>query len=125
MNRRTLLLMFLFWVGALLSGVHAEAKAYDLVKYRGKAAGVTIAFDFGSGYPEASELTIIDEANGKKTAFTMDYMGDQMRFVPKKGGGRIKSVTVNMSGEDAPPAKVTGSCVAGEKTVSFTLVKKK
>lgn len=123
MNRRTLLTMFVYGLGAVLTCVHAEPKAYDLVKYQGKAGGATIAFDFADGYPEASEVKI---TAGKKTAtYSLQGTG-KMQFVPLKGGvGGIQSVSLDMSAEDAAPAKVTGSYVAGGKPVPFTLTKKK
>jgi len=122
MNRRTWLTM-LFLLGAGIVGcVHAEPKAYDLVKYQGKAGSVTIAFDFADGYPEASTMKITE---GKKTtAFNLEGL-DNIQFVPAKGGGSIKRVSLDLSGDDRAPAKVTGSYVAGEKTVAFTLTKRK
>ena len=32
----------------------AEPKAYEVAKYKGKADGVSIALDYGDGYPDAS-----------------------------------------------------------------------
>src|SRR5690242_5596920 len=93
MNRRMCLLIVFFL--AFGSFARAEAKAYDIVKYQGKGGEVTIVFDFGSGYPEASELHVVNVANGKTTKFRMDQSDDtSMTFVPEKGGGAIKSVTV-------------------------------
>ncbi len=123
MNRRTLLTLFVLWLGVIVSNVHAEPKAYDLVKYVGKAEGVTLEFDFADGYPEASVMKVTE--GGKTKTYSVEGT-DKMQFVPLKGGvGAIKSVSLNMSADDAAPAKVTGSLVNGGKTVSFTLTKKK
>lgn len=61
----------------------AEPKAYELIKYRGKAEGLTIAFDYGCGYPEASEVRIKRGRNGKSTTFRL-FGNEEMRFVPVK-----------------------------------------
>ena len=125
MNRRTLLLMFALWLSASLSFVHAEGKAYELVKYQGKAGGVTIAFDFADGYPEASELKVTEASSKKPTVFRLDGLGPN-HFAPVKGSGTVKSVTLkNFDMEAAAPAKVEGSYEAGGKEVAFTLTKKK
>lgn len=124
MNRRTLLLMFVLWLGASLSFVHAEAKAYELVQYQGKAGGVTIAFDFADGYPEASALKVTEAKGKKPVLFREDGLGPG-HFAPVKGGGAVKSVTLNVDMEARAPAKVEGSYEAGGKTVAFTLTKKK
>ena len=124
MNRRTLLLMFVFWLGAGASFVLAEAKAYELVKYQGKAGGVTVAFDFADGYPEASELRVTEANSKKPVLFRLDGLGPN-HFAPVKGGGAVKNVTLKLDMEAAAPAKVEGSYEAGGKTVSFTLSKKK
>ncbi len=124
MNRRSLLLMFVLLLGASLSSLHAEAKAYDLVKYQGKAGGVTIAFDFADGYPEASELKVTEAPSKRPVVFRLDGLGPN-HFAPVKGGGTVKSVTLTVDMEARAPAKVEGSYEAGGKTVSFTLIKKK
>ena len=56
--------------------VFAEPKAYELVKYRGKAEGLTIAFDCGCGYPEASEVRIKQGRRGKSTSFRLVEGGE-------------------------------------------------
>jgi hypothetical protein len=124
MNRRSLLLMFVLWLSASLSFVRAEGKAYDLVKYQGKAGGVTIAFDFADGYPEASELIVTEAGSKKPTVYRLDGLGPN-HFAPVKGGGMVKSVTLKIDMEAAAPAKVEGSYEAGGKTIPFTLTKKK
>ena len=124
MNRRALLSMFILWLGASLF-VRAEGKAYELVKYQGKAGGVTIAFDFADGYPEASELKVTEANSKKPTVFRLDGLGPN-HFAPIKGGGTVKGVTLkNFDMEAAAPAKVEGSYEAGGKNVAFTLTKKK
>lgn len=124
MNRRTLLGMFVLWLGASLSLVHAEPKAYELVKYQGKVGGVTIAFDFADGYSEASELKVTEAGSKKPVLFRLDGLGPN-HFAPVKSAGAVKSVTLKLDMEAAAPAKVEGSYEAGGKTVSFTLTKKK
>ena len=99
-----------------------EPKAYDLVKYRGSADGVVIAFDFADGYPEASAVRVTEK--GKRTVFLLDDSG-LMRFVPKKqkepNGGR--EVALKMSPDDAAPEIVEGTYRNGARTVRFTLKK--
>ena len=107
---------------AVLSVVHAEPKAYDLVKFRGKAGSVTVAFDYADGYYEASELHTIQ--GGKTTKFKMDSTGTgTMTFVPEKGSG--KSVVVKIDTEQIAPAKVTATYTSGDKSIEFTMAKGK
>ena len=100
----------------------ADPKAYDLVKYRGSAAGVVIAFDFADGYPEASKVRVTEK--GKRTIFLLDNSG-MMRFVPEKqkepNGGR--GLTLKMSPDDAAPERVEGTYHNGARTVRFALKK--
>jgi hypothetical protein len=127
MNSRAVLMMLGLLLG-VLSFAHAEPKAYDLVKYTGKAAGAKIAFDFADGYSEASEVRITDAASGKTMKFRMDYSdAAAMSFIPEKAGGSsaIKSVSLKLNPDDRAPAKVAGTCVASGKTVSFTLARSK
>ena len=100
-----------------------EPKAYELVRYRGKAAGLTIAFDFGDGYPEASEVRITAAGRRKSTRFVLDDSG-KMRFVPEKDRGSGEEVTLKMGPDDAAPAKVEGTYRAAGKTIPFSLAKK-
>jgi hypothetical protein len=118
MNPRIFLLLIATLLLAMYSGGRAEPKAYELVKYQGKAAGVTIAFDFADGYPEASEIKVV--TGGKTTKFRLNNSG-KMEFAPEKDGGAVKSVTLKMDLNDRAPATVAGSYVAEGKTVSFTL----
>jgi len=101
----------------------AEPKAYELVKYRGKAAGLTIAFDFGDGYPEASEIRITPEGGGGSRKLVLDQSGG-MRFVLEKNRGSGEEVILKMSPGDAPPRKVEGTYRAGGQVTRFTLVKR-
>jgi len=105
----------------------AEPKAYDIVNYKGKGAGVMVAFEFASGYPSASEIKIT--SSGKTTKFQpdgteMDGTG-KMRFVPMRGDYGTKEVLLKMDGYDNPPSIVAGTYTAGGKTVPFTLAKSK
>lgn len=97
----------------------AEAKAYDLIRYRGKAEGLTIAFDLGCGYVEASEVRI-KQGRSKSMRFAL-VSGDAMRFVPEKNRGSGEEVTLEMSPDDCPEETVRGTYRAGGKTIRFTL----
>jgi hypothetical protein len=99
----------------------AEPKAYELFKYRGKAEGLTIAFDFAPGYPEASEVRIKQGRRGKTTRFVL---GDEekMRFVPEKNRASGEEVTIELSRDDGSDEKVNGTYRAGGKTIRFTLI---
>jgi hypothetical protein len=108
-------------VFACLSAI-AEPKAYEVVKYKGKAEGVTIAFDFGDGYPQASHMMITDRMSGKKTRFMLDESGE-LRFVPKKDGGDKREVVLKMSMDDRPAAKIEGTYTVDGKQTQFTLRK--
>ena len=97
----------------------AEPKAYELVRYRGKAAGLTIAFDFGAGYPEASEVRIAKAGARLSRKFRLDDSGE-MRFVPVKDRSGADEVSLKMSPYDQPE-KVEGVHRAGGKTLPFRL----
>ena len=90
---------------ACLSAV-AEPKAYEVVKYKGKANGVTIALDYGAGYPEASRMWVTDRKSGKSTRFMLDESGE-MRFVPKKPGAQKREVVLKMGPADGPNIEAT------------------
>ena len=98
----------------------AEPKAYDLIKYRGKAQGLTIAFDFAAGYPEASEVRIKNGRRGKSTRFRL-VEGDELRFVPEKNGAGSEELTIEGISYDGSDEKVNGVYRAGGKTIRFTL----
>jgi hypothetical protein len=114
----------------------SAAKAYDVVKYEGKGPGVRVAFDFGYGYPDASEIKITESTSGKTIKF-LPADGDaqigtgKMLFVPepffrKKGNEKTKEakeVLLQMDAADGPPPTVKGTYTADGKTVQFTLTK--
>ena len=114
----------LFIVGALLlasaGSASAEAKAYELFKYRGKAEGLTIAFDLAAGYPEASEVRIKEGRRGKTTRFVLADE-ETMRFVPEKNRASGEEVTIQLSPDAGSDDKVKGTYRAGGKTIRFTL----
>jgi hypothetical protein len=123
MNYRALFVVLGIFLSSQVA-VQAEPKAYEVVKYSGKAGGATIALDFADGYVGASEIRI--SQGGKTTTFRLDNSG-QMRFVPARGSGQgaISSVSLKMSPDDSAPAKVAGSFASGGKAVAFTLALKK
>jgi hypothetical protein len=98
----------------------ADPKAYDVVQYRGKAAGLTITFDFADGYPEASELRISEAGKRKSRRFVLDGSGE-MRFVPEKNRTGGEEVILKMSMDDGAPDKVEGVHRVGGKTNPFAL----
>lgn len=105
---------------ACLSAV-AEPKAYEVVKYKGKAEGVTIALDYGAGYPEASRMWVTDRKGGKTTRFMLDESGE-MRFVPKKPTAKKREVALMMSMDGGPLAeKIEGTYTVDGKQTKFTL----
>jgi hypothetical protein len=99
------------------STAFAEPKAYEIVKYKGKAAGLTIALDYGAGYPEASKMRISEA--GKTTHFMLDDSGE-MHFVADKKTGGDKKIILTTEVGDAP-LKVEGTYTSGGKTIAFTL----
>ena len=98
----------------------AEPKAYELVKYKGKADALTIALDFADGYPEASHLWVTEGKNGKRIRFMLDDSGE-LRFVPKEPGSGKKEVVLKMSMEERPGAKIEGTYKVDGKQTQFTL----
>ena len=116
-------LLFAVVVLVLACGsVVAEPKAYEVVKYKGKAQGVTIALDFGDGYPEASEMRVTDRKSGKSTRFGLDDSGE-MRFVPPKQSTGKREIVLKMSMDDGPLAKIEGTYTVDGKQTPFTLRK--
>jgi hypothetical protein len=109
---------------ALGSAAFADRKAYDLVKYRAKAAGgLTIALDFADGYPQASEIRIT-EARGKLTTrFVLENNADveTMRFVPEKDRDDGRAVVLKMSADAAAPETIEGTYHIEQNTIPFTL----
>jgi hypothetical protein len=100
----------------------AEPKAYDVVKYKGKAGGVTIALDYGDGYPQASKMWVTDGKNGNRTRFGLDDSGE-MRFVPTTESGPKREVVLKMSMDDGPAPKIDGTYMVDGKQTHFTLRK--
>ena len=98
----------------------ADPKAYEVVPYRGKAAGITIAFDFADGYPEASKLRLTAAGKRSSKRFVLDGSGE-MRFVPEKNRSGGEEVTLRMSMDDGPADKLEGVYRVGGKTIPFTL----
>ncbi|HVF70406.1 MAG TPA: hypothetical protein VM940_02250 [Chthoniobacterales bacterium] len=107
-------------VGSAASGF-AEAKAYEVVKYKGKAGGLTFALDYGDGYAHASHLKVTEA--GKTTQFMLDESGE-MHFVPKDKRGGDKKVILKMAMDEGAPDKIEGTYVSGGKTTGFTLHRK-
>ena len=100
----------------------AEGKAYEVVKYKGTANGMTITFDFGDGYPDASHMGVTDRKTGKTILFDLDGSGE-MRFVPRKETGGKREIVLKMSMEDGPAEKVEGTYTVNGKQTPFTLRK--
>ena len=95
----------------------AEPKAYEVVKYKGKAEGMIFALDYADGYQEASRMWVTDR-NGKTTRFMLDESGE-MRFIPKKPGSTKREVVLKMGDDDGPNIEATYT-VDG-KAIKFTL----
>jgi len=74
----------------------AEPKAYEVVKYKGKAEGITFALDYGDGYPDASEMKVTDRKSGKSTRFGLDD-SSEMRFVPAKQDTGKREIVLKMN----------------------------
>ena len=100
----------------------AEPKAYEVVKYKGKAEGVTIALDYGAGYVHASHMWVKDRKSGKTARFMLDDSGE-MRFVPKKPSAQKREVVLKMSMNDGPAEKIEGTYTIDAKVIQFTLRK--
>lgn len=106
-----------------LLSAHAEPKAYDLVKYRGKADSLTIAFDFADGYPEASEIRITEAGGHKSKRLVLDGSGE-MHFVPENDRSTGVGVTLKMSADEAAPEKIIGIYRVGAQTILFQLTRR-
>src|SRR5215471_7014690 len=91
MNYRTLIVaVALISVRLIIPFASAEAKTYDTVFYKGKAAGLKIVFEFDHSHVEASTVKITESASGKTTKFYLSGRDGQigtgkMRFAPAKG----------------------------------------
>ena len=106
----------------------AAPKTYDSVFYKGKAAGLKIAFEFGHLHVEVSNVKITKSASGKPTKFYLSgrdgEMGTgKMRFAPVKGAK--KEVLLEMDPFGDPRSTIKGSYTTAGKTVPFTLTKRK
>ena len=129
MNYRTLTVaVALIAVRMVVPFASAEAKAYDTVFYKGKAAGLRIVFQFDHGHVEASNVKVTESASGKTTKFYLTGRDEQMgtgkiRFAPAKGAK--KEVLLEMDPLGNPPSTVKGSYTAAGKIVPFTLTKRK
>lgn len=119
---RVFVVTVLLLVGAFSSTAFAEAKAYEVVKYRGEAGGVSFALDYGDGYIEASEMRIIEK--GKTTRFMLDTSGEMMHFVPDKKDGTDRRIVLKLGIDEAPGNKIEGTYAAAGKTIKFTLRRK-
>jgi hypothetical protein len=106
-------------VFACLSAL-AEPKAYERVKYRGKAEGMTFVLNYGDGYAHASEMWITDRKSGKTTRFGLDD-SNEMRFVPDKQTGGKREVVLKMAMDKGAPDKVDGTYTVDGKQTEFTL----
>jgi hypothetical protein len=104
-------------------------KADDSVFYKGKVAGLKIAFEFGHFHVEVSNVKITESASGKATKFYLSGRDGQMetsklRFLPVKRDKAKKEVFLEMDPLGDPPSTVRGTYTAGGKTVPFSLRKR-
>jgi len=107
----------------------AEPKGYDTIFYKGKAAGLKIAFEFCHSYVETSFVKITESASRKTAKFYLSgrdgQMGtSRMRFAPVRGDKAKKEVFLELDPFGDPPSTVKGTYTAAEKTVPFTLKKR-
>jgi hypothetical protein len=129
MNYRTLIVaVALIAVRLVVPFASAEPEAYDTVFYKGKAAGLKIAFEFCHGHVEASNVKITESASGKTTKFYLSGRDGQtgtgkIRFAPVKGAK--KEVLLEMDPFGDLLSTVKGSYATAGKTVPFTLTKRK
>ena len=98
----------------------AEPKAYEVVKYRGKAEGMTFVLNYGDGYALASEMWVTERKGGKAMRFGLDDTG-QMRFVPGKQSGGKREILLKMAMDEGAPDKVEGIYTIDGKQTQFTL----
>lgn len=109
-----LLLVFASW------SARAEPKAYEVVKYEGKAEGMTFVLNYGAGYAHASEMWVTDRKIGKTTRFGLDDSGE-MRFVPAKQSAGKREIVLKMGMDEGSPNKVEGTYSVDGKQTQFTL----
>jgi hypothetical protein len=91
-------------------------KAYEVVKYAGKADAVSVSFDFADGYPEASELTV---SSGGQQA-TLAAEGMEMMFRGSLAGKPVE-VRLALDPMGAAPAKVEATVVTADGETKVTL----
>jgi hypothetical protein len=94
-------------------------KAYEVVKYSGKAGAVAVSFDYADGYPEASELTLSEDGKIVK----MQPEGGEMNFQGTLANKPIQ-VRVAMDPYAEAPAAVEVTVVRGKDETKLTLKKK-
>ena len=129
MNYRTLsVAVALIAIRLIVPFTSAEPKAYDIILYKWKAAGLKIVFEFDHDHVEASTVKITESASGKTTKFYLSGRDEQMgtgklRFAPVKGAKKEVLLEIDPFGD--PPSTVKGSYTTAGKTVPFTLTKKK
>jgi hypothetical protein len=104
----------------LACGSALGAKAYEVVKYKGKAEGVSFVLDYAAGYPEASEMWVTERKNGKRTRFDLDDSGE-FRLVPSKQSGPKREIVLKLGKDDGPGDKIEGTYTADGKQTQFTL----
>ena len=130
MNYRTLIFaVALSAVRLVVPFASAEPKAYDTVFYKGKAAGLKIAFEFGHDHVEASNVKITESASGKATKFYLSGRDGQsgtskIRFAPVKRDKGKEEVFLEIDPFGDPPSTVKGTYTTAGKTVPFTLKKR-
>jgi len=108
---------------ASVAPIRASPKAYDLVRYTGRAGHFKISFNYADGYPGASTLTVTDESTGAVT--NLEHQSESMAFVPEKPGGKITSVTFTIDVAADTPEKMKGALVSERRRIFFTLIKSK
>ena len=129
MNYRTLTVaVALIAVGLVVPFASAGPKANDTLFYKGKAAGLRIILEFDHAHVEASNVKIIESVSGKTTKFYLTGRDEQIgtgkiRFAPAKGAK--KEILLEMDPFGDPQSTIKGSYKAAEKTVPFTLTKRK
>ena len=129
MNYRTLIIAVgLIVVRLFVPFASAEPKAYDTFRYKGKATGLKIVFEFDHGYVEASTVKITESGGGKTTKFYLSGRDGQMgtgkmRFAPVKGAKKEVLLEMDPFGDPLPTVK--GSYNAAGKSVPFTLTRRK
>ena len=120
--------MALIAIRLIVPFASAEPKAYDIILYKWKAAGLKIVFEFDHDHVEASTVKITETASGKTTKFYLSGRAEQMgtgklRFAPVKGAKKEVLLEIDPFGD--PLSTVKGSYTAAGKTVPFTLTKRK